>query len=297
MADGVASSRTALAGNPSDGYGGTVLSLELPELCARASVVPGAGDVDPPSALVAAAVARFARSFRVDPGVDVSWTTVIPRSVGLAGSSAVVIAVARALCELHGISVSPDALAAFAHAVERVDLGIAGGRQDSVVQAYGGLIFMDFAGAEVQAEPLDPGALPPLLVAWRPRSAEDSGLVHTGLRSRFEAGDPVVRGAMRSLAAYGRDARDALVAGDHERFAGAVDATLDLRRRILHLEPLHLEMVECARAAGAAANYTGSGGAIIAVCRDDAHRQRVAEALRAASWDVLCPGGHHRGGG
>jgi GHMP kinase-like protein len=38
-------------------------------------------------------------------------------------------------------------------------------------------------------------------------------------------------------------------------------------------------MIECAREAGAAANYTGSGGAIVCVCDDQKHRERVAEAL------------------
>ena len=49
---------------------------------------------------------------------------------------------------------------------------------------------------------------------------------------------------------------------------------------MLALDPRHVEMIECARAAGAGANYTGSGGAIVAVCRDDEHRPRVQHALR-----------------
>jgi hypothetical protein len=38
-------------------------------------------------------------------------------------------------------------------------------------------------------------------------------------------------------------------------------------------------MVTAARSAGAAANYTGSGGAIVAVCRDSAHAAEVARGL------------------
>jgi hypothetical protein len=65
-----------------------------------------------------------------------------------------------------------------------------------------------------------------------------------------------------------------------------VDATFDARRRMLPLDPRHVEMVEVARESGAAANYTGSGGAIVAVCDDPAHRERVAAHLRAVGCAV-----------
>lgn len=288
-AEGRACARTALVGNPADGYGGAMLAMELPALGARAIATgAGGGAITPESELIAATVARFARELEPEAAsTDVAWETAIPRSVGLGGSSALVIAVARALCTVHGVALEPMALASFAHAVERVDLGIAGGRQDQVVQAYGGLVFMDFAEPDVRCQSLDPDLLPPLVVAWRPRTAEDSGIVHAGLRGRYEAGDPIVLDAMRALTGYARDARTALLAGDRVTFARCVDATFDARRRILGLDPHHAEMVEIARAAGATANYTGSGGAIVAVCESDTHRERVARALEAASCEVL----------
>ena len=55
---------------------------------------------------------------------------------------------------------------------------------------------------------------------------------------------------------------------------------------MMSLDPRHVEMVSVARAAGAAANYTGSGGAIVAVCRD-AHREAVARQLRSAGCGVV----------
>jgi shikimate kinase len=50
---------------------------------------------------------------------------------------------------------------------------------------------------------------------------------------------------------------------------------------MLELDPRCVEMIETARAAGACANYTGSGGAIVAVCRDEQHRAEVRQALRS----------------
>jgi glucuronokinase len=285
---GVARARAALAGNPSDGYGGAVLAVTLPQWCARAEALPAPElGVEPASALVEAAVRRFAREFE-SPHTNVRWSTTIPQRVGLGSSSALVIAVIAALSELHKVELGPDELAHLALAVEVEDLGIVAGLQDRVVQAYGGLLLMDF-GPEAGTgayERLDLELLPPLLIAWREDAAAGSGGVHGSLRERHRRGDRHLREAMVALGAAARDARDALVTGEPERFGRCVDRTFDLRREMLELDPRCVEMVEVARAAGASANYTGSGGAIVAVCWDDRHLEAVADALRKAGCEV-----------
>jgi glucuronokinase len=63
-----------------------------------------------------------------------------------------------------------------------------------------------------------------------------------------------------------------------------MDTTLDLRQRIMELNPLCLEMVRAARRCGASANYTGSGGAIVAATADPeglAHAERAIRAVGA----------------
>jgi glucuronokinase len=284
---GVALARAALAGNPSDGYGGAVLAVTLPGQAATASaeLAPASQPrADPPSELVEATIRRFARLHPAALRSCVRWHTTIPRGVGLGGSSAIVIATLRALCTCHRISLREPRLAAMALAVETEDLGIAAGLQDRVAQAYGGLTFMEFS--EERYERLDPQLLPPLVVGWRTHTAEHSGRVHGDLRSRFERGEEAVRRGMAELAELARAARAALLAGDHETFCGCVDGSFDVRNKMLALDPGHVEMIAAARGAGAGANYTGSGGAIVSVCRDEPHRQRVRQALREAGCGV-----------
>ncbi len=285
---GSAPARAALAGNPSDGYGGAVLAVTLGELRAEAMAVPAATSAaDPLSELVSATVTRLERELLAARGPSaVTWRTSIPRGLGLGGSSAIVIATIRALCDLHDVSLDPDPLAALALAVETEELGIAAGPQDRVAQAYGGLTFMDFAGAG-RYEPLDPALLPPLVVAWRDETAADSGPLHSDLRARFARADRAVLDELARAAAAAHEARTALCAADHAGLRRSVDATFDARQRMMPLDPRHVEMVSVARAAGAAANYTGSGGAIVAVCRDEAHREAVAERLRSADCGVV----------
>jgi glucuronokinase len=211
-------------------------------------------------------------------GTGVRWRTSIPRGVGLGGSSAIVIAVLRALCALYGTALDPAPMAELALAIETEDLGIAAGLQDRVAQAYGGLVFMELGDGRVY-EQLASALLPPLVVAWRADAAQDSHDVHASLRTRLEAGDSTAVAGMEELAELARAARAALIAGDHERLARAADESFDVRRRLVALEPRHVELVERARALGAGTNYTGSGGAVVAVCRDQTHAGAVAQAL------------------
>lgn len=235
--------------------------------------------VEPASELVEATVRRFALELDARAlATAVRWRTSVPRGVGLGGSSAIVIAVLRALCALHGVVLEPVRTAELALAIETEDLGIAAGLQDRVTQAYGGLVFMEFGAGGVY-EQLPSALLPPLVVAWRADAAQDSGDVHATLRARLGAGDATAVAGMNELAKIARAARAALIAGDHERLARTADESFDVRRRLLALDPRHVELVERARALGAGANYTGSGGAIVAVCRDRAHAATIAEAL------------------
>ena len=277
---GRALARAALAGNPSDGYGGRTLAVTVPVFCAEAEVHVAAEDrLDGP--LVRAAVERFRAVVGVGP-VEVRWTTTVPREVGLGGSSAIVIAVLRALAASAGAVLEPDELARMALAVEAEDLGIAAGLQDRLVQAHEGLLAMDF-GEGGDVESLDPALLPPLFVAWRTDAAAPSGVVHRALRARWESGDPAVREAMASLARHAAQARDALVAGDVAAFGACMDASLELRRRVMDVDPRVLRMAEVARSFGASVNSAGSGGAVVGTLP----RVDVCDALRAEGCGVV----------
>ena len=263
---GEAPARAALAGNPSDGYGGRTLAVALPALRARVQVEPS-DRPDVPDRLLAAALLRFVEGTGIDPGpVRMRFITMIPEQVGLAGSSAIVVAALRALAAASRVELPPKRLATLALEAETEDLGIAAGPQDRVTQAHGGLVSMDFDarhGPHGAVQQLDPALLPPLFVAWQCRPGESSDVFHADLRRRHEEGDPSVHDGMQLLAALAAEARDALLEGDIRSFERCMDASFDARRSMALLDPDQVLMVEAARALGAAANFAGSGGAIV----------------------------------
>jgi glucuronokinase len=297
-ASATAPARAALAGNPSDGFGGRTLALALPAFEARVTVEPG-GSFDleralaggGPEALLAAAVKRLGGRVPGE-GFGLRCASTIPPEVGLAGSSAIVVAALRALSDAFGLSLGPDETARLALEAEVEELGIAAGPQDRVVQAHGGLVSMDFAGGAGgwRVELLDPALLPPLFVAWDRGSAAHSGDYHAQLRARHGGGDPEVLGGLERLATLAADAREAVLAGDHARLARCIDGSFDARAAMGPLDPAHVAMVERAREHGAGANYAGSGGAVIGTLpRDPAATQELRRAFEQAGCGFHLP--------
>ncbi len=215
---------------------------------------------------------------------ELSYETTIPRQVGLAGSSALVVATMRCLMEYTGLVVPDEVLASLALRAETEQLGITAGLQDRVVQTHGGLIAMDFGQMTTEPrfgvahgayERIDPSLLPPLFLAYLPASAEPSGSYHGTLRARFDAGDAIVRTTMRELASLVVEGRAALRWRNHDRFGELVGHNMDLRRRLGPLPEQQIALVDIAEELDAPATFAGSGGAVVGVAADDEHLDRL----------------------
>jgi glucuronokinase len=322
--------RAGLMGNPSDGYHGKTLSLVIREFHAEVTlyewdeieVVWSHNDQSRFESvddlvqdvrlhgyyggvrLVKATIKRFVEYCREqdlklhDRKFAVRYQSNIPRQVGMAGSSAIIVATLRCLMEFYGIDVPVRVQPSLVLSVERDELGIAAGLQDRVIQVYEGLVYMDFSedrmerihGLECGAyEPLDPALLPPLYVAYDANVSEPTEIVHGNLRTRFNQGEQAVVDAMKAFASLAERARATLLDGDTAAFSRLVDRNFDLRRSICPLPAAQVQMVERARACGASAKFAGSGGAIIGTYSDDETFTRLQKALRAIGCRVLKP--------
>ena len=229
---------------------------------------------------------------------SIRYESNIPRQVGFAGSSAIIVAVLRCLMEFYQIGIPREIQPSLVLAVENEELGITAGLQDRVIQVYEGLVYMDFAPEKMREvngylcghyEPLDAALLPPLYVAFNPDVSEPTEVFHNDIRGRFQRGDPAVVQAMGKFASLAAQAREALRAGDAEWLAQLMNENFDTRRAIYRLPEGQVRMVEVARGTGASAKFAGSGGAIIGTYRDEAMFHRLEEELGAISCRVLKP--------
>jgi glucuronokinase len=282
--------RAALAGNPSDGYGGAVVAIPIPDLTAMASATeadePAVLTTDPElRRLLDATVTAFTVEIGPLPPLAVSASTTIPRSVGLAGSSALIIAALRVLAAWTGHRWEPMELARIALAIERDRLGVEAGLQDRLVQAIGTPVAMTFD--PVGYERLELPEHHTLFVAWQTDAGEPSGVLHRSLRRRFDAGDPPVVVAMRSLAVQAGRARRGIEVGDAALLADAMDASFDLRASIVDVGDRQRRLVDIGRRGGAAVNSAGSGGSVVGLARRRVDLPRLQRAYESAGATFL----------
>ncbi len=87
-------------------------------------------------------------------GVDIQMFSDVPPGSGLGSSSALVVSMLKLLYAFYGITTDPHTLAELAYHIERVDLGIPGGRQDQYSAAFGGMCVYHFGGPRVIVEPV-----------------------------------------------------------------------------------------------------------------------------------------------
>jgi glucuronokinase len=258
--------------------------------------------------LVRAALWRFAQQLpeieRLAPGdprlgLEISYESDVPFQVGLSGSSAIVIAVLRGLARWFDCDIPAYRLAQLALDAEVVDLGIAAGPMDRMIQSYEGVVCMDFAEprSERGLRRVDPSLLPPLFVAWDERIGEMSGVVHADVRRRFEAGEPAVLAAMRRLPVLVEEGVRCLEARDVKGFQRCVDENFDTRASIWNLRDRDRELVSVGRGCGAAVKFCGSGGSVVGVMREAEEYPAIEAAYRAAGISVACAAIAHTGRG
>ena len=322
--------RAGLIGNPSDGYHGKTISISVRNFWAEvvvyewesveivlaeddrarfSSIADLARDVKLHGyyggiRLIKATIKRFVEYCDRqglclhDRNFSVRYSTTIPRQVGLAGSSAIIVATLRCLMEFYGVEIPREAQPSFVLSIEREELGIAAGLQDRVIQVYEGLVYMDFDRSrehDVQGfkcyhyEPLDPALLPPIYLAYHDALSEPTEVFHNDIRARFDRGEEKVVNAMQHFAALAASARQALLDRNADRLSQLMDENFDTRRSLYNLSPWQIQMVETARRCGASAKFAGSGGAIIGTYRDEAVFEQLCQTLGTSHVRVIKP--------
>jgi len=325
--EATAFARVGLIGNPSDGYFGKTISFVLRNFAAKVTlyehpeveIVPSYQDRSRYATVrdlvsdvklqgyyggirvMKATIHKFVEycdkhGIHLHDGkFSIRYRSNIPRRVGLAGSSALVTATLRCLMEFYEVDIPKHLQPGLILSVETEELGISAGLQDRVIQVYEGCVFMDFDRELLESrgygryEPIDPGLLPRLFVAYREDLAEGSEVVHNNIRERWNRGDAEVVQAMQDFAGYAQSVRELLLAGRGAEIGPWLDKNFNRRRSIFNLDPRQVAMVERARAVGAHAKFAGSGGAIVGTCDDDDHFRRITEAFAEIGASVIQP--------
>jgi galactokinase/mevalonate kinase-like predicted kinase len=301
--------RAGIIGNPTDMYGGAVLSCSV-AMRAYATVSPGSeliaetngqelligsrDDLRPRGDLFD--VLRAVLDYMRLPALTcrVRYESEIPMRSGLSGSTALVVALLRALLAWQGEHPNLYQLAERARYIELNYLRVVCGYQDAYMCTFGGLNYMDFRGkqfyrsaeAELFAtiEPLSEyvSDLPFILGYTGVRHSSDE--VHRPIRERWLEGESAVVESYRRITEIARMGKKALLVRDWPQLGRLMNENHAIQRELGGSGKSNEQLIAAALGAGALGAKlagAGHGGTIIALWPwEDA--SPLEAALRAA---------------
>jgi galactokinase/mevalonate kinase-like predicted kinase len=309
--------RCSIIGNPTDMYGGTVVSCSVDrrahvtvEPAERLEVETGGERlvVASPEDLILRGdrfdVARSVLDYIRDASLRcrISYWSDIPIKAGLASSTALTVAVLYGLLRYRGEEPHLYQVAELARYIELNHMRIVCGYQDAYMCTFGHLNYMDFRGKEyyreaseelyATVEPLD--AYVPRLpfVLAHTGVAHSSDAVHRPLRERWLEGDREVRRGYEEISRLAREGKRALLSGDWERLGRLMNANHQVQRDLGGSGEANERLIRVALDAGALGAKlagAGDGGTIIALTLEPEALERALTAGHCETVLRPCP--------
>ncbi len=229
---------------------------------------------------------------RVDPawrrGLDMLLQAEAPPGSGLGTSSAVVVAAILALSRLLGVYLNPEQVSTLAYAVEREDLGIAGGFQDQYAAGYGGFNWMEFSRDGVSIEPL--GLKPEtlyeleyrLVMCYTGGTRLSAGILAEQV-GNYQAGRLETVFSLHRIKELAAAMRRALIRGETDEFGALLHESWQAKRQLASSITTAAidELYGAAAAAGALGGKLlgAGGGGFLLLYVPETRRRAVVDAL------------------
>jgi D-glycero-alpha-D-manno-heptose-7-phosphate kinase len=240
---------------------------------------------------------RILKEFGRKEPLSISITThsEAPPGSGLGSSSTMVVALVQAFREYLTLPLGEYDIAHLAYEIERVDLGLAGGKQDQYAAAFGGLNFMEFYGDRVIVNPLrikqeHRAELESSLVLFFTGVSRESANIINEQVQNVKSGNENSLQAMHDLKAEAVHMKEAILKGDFEALAMAMRRSWEAKKRMANLisNAKINEIYEAAIKEGARAGKVSGagGGGFMMFIVDPAKRPRVMKCLSEFSGSV-----------
>lgn len=235
---------------------------------------------------------RILHYFEAD-GLEVLTRSESPVGAGIAGSSALNIAVCGALARWRRASLSDAELLQIAMNVEAQAIDVPTGVQDYRPALYGGVSAVELRvdGIRRVAIDLEPSELHDRIVLAYTGASRNSGINNWDVTKRHIDGDREVFDHFERIRDVARDMRAALAARDWPRVGQLLAQEWDNRKRLAPgvTTPEIDALIASARDAGASAGKVcGAGGGGCLICFGDPERAAaVREALAARGARVI----------
>lgn len=242
--------------------------------------------------LVKAALKRL----DVSAGLDLTTRADAPPGSGLGTSASLGVALVGVLNVLQAERLSAHEVADLATRLEIEELGIAGGKQDQLAAALGGINFLEFGAHPPISSPLPVSSgvineLEKRLVLCYSGTSRLSGDIIQRVQYAYTSGEPATCHALRTMRDIARRVKSALLSGELSALGSLLRENWACQRA-LHptvtnetVDRLFV-VAEQHGALGGKACGAGGGGCIVFFCEADAERS-VRQALTDAGGQII----------
>lgn len=303
--------RIGILGNPSDIYGGKVIAMTIQygaevliKYSSQYSVKMRNGRKADKSLqrLIDTSINRLLREGWIEkwPSIEVSVRSDVPREAGMGGSTAIIVAFLDACRKMFNLTYDNYRMAEITQKIEHKDLGIVAGYNDRYAITFGGLIFMDFTGKDIDREVWEgePYAkirriplkeeIPLVCGYWGVRRS--SGSIHAPVRERYLRGDPEVIEAIKRLIEITEEGERAIIKSDWDNLGELMNENYEIARRAGWAYEIDDKLRRIGLESGAIAGKlggAGNGGVMVFLCPEG--RKRAIRALIKAGVKVFVP--------
>jgi len=225
--------------------------------------------------------------FKIAEGFDVFIHSEAPPGSGLGGSSTVIVSILGAVTEWLGIKLNDHELAELAFRLERIELGLKGGKQDQYAAVFGGFNLMEFSkfGTRVNKVRLKDDTINELqycsLLCYTGNSRDSANIIDSQMSGYTKGKNTDALDSVKRLAA---EARNALVRSDVRGFGEILNEAWAQKKRFTpnvtteSLDKFYNTAMENG-AIGGKVSGAGGGGFMYFVCEYD-KKHAVAKELQ-----------------
>jgi galactokinase/mevalonate kinase-like predicted kinase len=312
MIRATAPGRAGIIGNPTDGYGGSMIACsiqnraqvtikEAEQLVVKNSfdkkIIRWRSDFDNQGDYfdIVRSILRYFKFYNLK--AEISINSHIPVQAGLAGSTAVLSSVLSAITAYVDLKFNKYHLAELNRIIELHYMKCQCGYQDAYMTTFGGLNYLDFRGKEnyreldkelyATVEPLSPFVNKLPFVVAHTGIKHHSGDFHKPLRDRWLEGDKDVVDGYIEIAHIAREGKKALLNEDWEHLAYLMNKNHEIQNSLADSGEQNVYMIKVAKENGALAAKlagAGGGGTIIALTLEP---QRTMKALKEAGAETF----------
>jgi D-glycero-alpha-D-manno-heptose-7-phosphate kinase len=236
------------------------------------------------------------RSFKVKRGADLWVHSDAPPGSGLGSSSTLVVALIGVMAEWLKQPLSSYEIAELAYRIERIDMKLAGGKQDQYASAFGGFNFIEFLRDSTLVTPLRirTDVLAELeyrlLLCYMGQTRQSAQIIERQVESYREGKTGTIE-ALHRLKSETLEMKRALLMGDVDGMGELLHQAWENKKQLDHaISNSHVDkLYQLARKEGAIGGKmpgAGGGGYFLLLTRFD-RKHRVAAALEQHGGQVV----------